>query len=667
MVQAGLPGEVPSYAAWSEDGCQVEEFTSGEPYRTPKIHGQERREQGKLEVLVDYFKHSSFLQEQARHLQLLEEEARFLRTELRKVSAHKSFGNAETIDYESSRELDQDVKLRYAASNSDTAQEREVPIDAMTHRRHAPPASELPSANRLRINTVPTFPDVVDEIPLNDQKVEIPTRLISPESVEVAAAPTDSQRRRFNSFWDSRDSATPKHNAVFADVEVMKEKVREAIAQKPYRVEDLYKENGFPQSIARSYMFEILTLVIIAINSVWISIDIDLNKSDSILEAKAPFIIVENFFLLFFVFELTMRFLAFERKRDCLGDAWFVFDSSLVTLMFIDTYMLPLWLKISTFKGAGDTSILKLVRMTRISRMARMARLLKAFPELTILIKGIWVAARSVFFTLCLLTIIIYIFAVAFRQLTDDQEIGTKYFSTVPDSMKSLLLYGVLPDQAEIVNNVSRQHFLLGILSLIFILLASLTVMNMLVGVLVEVVSVVSSVEKEELKVNFVMSRLRFMLENTGLDANHDMKISRKELDTLLLDPTAARIIKDVGVDPVGLVDFGDYIFQDADDGLSFPQFIDIILQFRGSNNATVKDVVDLRKVALTKMVELRQDLTAQTLLLKDLTRMLKGSNGDSRLCPAICDSQKPRPPSLQCPGPPKLTVPREMKVEQNR
>merc|ERR1740127_383183 len=75
--------------------------------------------------------------------------------------------------------------------------------------------------------------------------------------------------------------------------------------------------------------------------------------------------------------------------------------------------------------------------------------------------------------------------------------------------MKSLLLDGVLPDQAAIINSCFDEHWGLGVLALVFVLLATLTVMNMLVGVLCEVVSVVSTVEKEELIVNYVQSALR--------------------------------------------------------------------------------------------------------------------------------------------------------------
>merc|ERR1719375_1287971 len=91
--------------------------------------------------------------------------------------------------------------------------------------------------------------------------------------------------------------------------------------------------------------------------------------------------------------------------------------------------------------GMGaDTSMLKLVRLARLSRMARMARLLRAAPELMILIKGMGVASRSVCFTLVLLLILVYFFAIVFRQLLADTDAGSLYFDSVPEGMVSLVL-----------------------------------------------------------------------------------------------------------------------------------------------------------------------------------------------------------------------------------
>merc|ERR1719456_1375493 len=101
--------------------------------------------------------------------------------------------------------------------------------------------------------------------------------------------------------------------------------------------------------------------------------------------------------------------------------------------------------------------------------------------------------------------------------------------------MNSLVLHGTIPDMAEFVNNTRRESIALGALLLLFILLGSLTVMNMLVGVLVEVVSVVSEVEKEEMKVNFVKTQMFRMIKECGLEANEDMILSKQDFEYLFV------------------------------------------------------------------------------------------------------------------------------------
>merc|ERR1719195_2617886 len=96
----------------------------------------------------------------------------------------------------------------------------------------------------------------------------------------------------------------------------------------------------------------------------------------------------------------------------------------------------------------SNTSVLRLVRLVRIVRMARMAKLVRLMPELMILLKGMMVATQTVFYTLCLLMLFIYIFAIAFMQLTKGTSLEQAYFSSMLITMKNLLLNGILPDQA---------------------------------------------------------------------------------------------------------------------------------------------------------------------------------------------------------------------------
>jgi len=335
-------------------------------------------------------------------------------------------------------------------------------------------------------------------------------------------------------------------------------------------------------------------------------VDTDYNYSDVLLEADPIFIVMENFFCIYFTFEWVCRWCAFEKKRNAFKDAWFDFDTVLVVMMVGETWILSLALLI-LFPGGGGSnalgsaSILKLVRLLRLSRMARMARLLRAMPELMVLIKGMVVAMRSVFFTLCLLACLMYIFGIALVQLLKDTDVGDNSFAKVPAAMNTLLLQGILPDQAEVIDSVAEEGWVFKCIILLYVVVAGLCVMNMLVGVLCEVVCVVSAVEKESLLLTYVRTQLQNMLQTSGIDADGDSKINKQEFGKLLELPEACRAIQEVGVDVVGLMDFTDFIFKDGKE-LSFPDFMDMVLQLRGTNVATVKDIVDLRKLLISEL-----------------------------------------------------------------
>lgn len=402
---------------------------------------------------------------------------------------------------------------------------------------------------------------------------------------------------------------------MFADADKMKAKVREAVMKKEYNVKNAYKDSGCAAWIAKSTWFDHLTLGVILVNALWISIEMDWNTEKFILDAHPVFQAMEFSFFGYFSIEVMVRFIAFKNKRDCLRDSWFVFDSALVLMMMFDTGIMTLviWVQKSSATNGSDDSdsngfsnptILRLFRLLKLTRMARMIRLLRAAPELMILIKGIMVAFRSVIFTLFLLLIFIYLFAILFRSLLEESELGATGFPTVPHAMLTLLLRGTLPDNEDFVMSIWNENYLYGLLAIFFILMTSLTVMNMLVGVLVEVVGVVSTVEKEQMTVQFVYSKLQELLTTSGLDTDGDMRISKAEFESLLLNPQAARMVQEVGVDVVGLVDFSEYLFH-GDSTLSFPEFMDLVLQLRGSNTATVKDVVDLRKFIASQVLEM--------------------------------------------------------------
>jgi voltage-gated sodium channel len=395
---------------------------------------------------------------------------------------------------------------------------------------------------------------------------------------------------------------TGKKKQLFADAEAMKQKARDALMKPPFNVYDYYHRQGCSQQVARNPAFENTTFFIIFLNALWIAVDIDNNDATLITEADPLFAIMEYAFCTYFSFEIIVRFLAFRRKKDCLKDWWFIFDAVLVMMMVSETFILTIVLTIldadsQSIGFLGNLSVLRLVRLVKLIRMARLARLLRAVPELVILLKGILAASRSVIMVFFLWSVIIYFYAMIFRQLTKGEDIGHEYFESVPASMNTLLLYGILPEIAQIVNNLGDANPLLWPLMMSFILLASLTVANMLIGVLVGVVGAVASAEKEGMVVSHLAAEMRTVYALDGRSMNEPLL--KEDFQKLLVTPHCACAAKEVGVDVIGMLDIADMVYDDipADEGLSFEALVSLILSMRGTNPATVKDIKEQVKV----------------------------------------------------------------------
>mmetsp|Transcript_37948 Transcript_37948/g.60108 ORF Transcript_37948/g.60108 Transcript_37948/m.60108 type:complete len:536 (-) Transcript_37948:300-1907(-) len=429
----------------------------------------------------------------------------------------------------------------------------------------------------------------------------------------------------------------------FSDVEAIKERVKAQTLDKhnpPYNVHDRYKTSGIFQEIARNSWFENITLGVIVANALWISFDTDGNTADTINDAKIGYIIADILFFSYFVLELFIRFMAFDNKLHCLVDPWFVFDSALVFLYAFD----PFALGIITAAVGGDglslpTAVLRLFRLARLSRLVRM---LRSLPELMIMIKGMLSAAASVGYTLGLLLVITYIFSIAFRNLVPDGKkydggeeasIEFLYFSSVPETIHNLMIYAVFLDNlADFILAVKDQSVPCFILSWLYIALAALTVLNMLIGVLCEVIQSVAVEEKESMMIEKVKEKFGVIAKD--LDANNDGMLSWDEFKVIATNQEALRTLRSVNVDPECLIDVAEDFFNE--DGtkvfVEFEDFMAMVLDLRAGQPATVKDLLSTRKVFTHKFYNAKNRLDAmqnQVASFDDkLNKLLANKNG---------------------------------------
>jgi len=243
--------------------------------------------------------------------------------------------------------------------------------------------------------------------------------------------------------------------------------------------------------------------------------------------------------------------------------------------------------------GSKTSSILRIFRIFRLSRVARTARLLNSIPELMILAKGILIAVRSVLSILFLLTLVIYIFAIVFTQLLSGTPVGAGKFDFVPQSMNFLLLQVLCGFDKEFIQSLLATGAVYYVLFLMFLLLTSLTIMNMLIGILCDVVRCVADVEKDAAFSRQLDDQVTDLAKT--LDTTKSGTITKHEFDEVTRDPALARYLDELGVDIVGISDYAHFIFSQCEE-LSYQDFLMMVSQFRGAKGVTVKDMMDMRQ-----------------------------------------------------------------------
>jgi Na+-transporting methylmalonyl-CoA/oxaloacetate decarboxylase gamma subunit len=338
--------------------------------------------------------------------------------------------------------------------------------------------------------------------------------------------------------------------------------------------------------IAAHEYFQNTTMAVIVANAVWIGIDVNLNHDNLKKDGKKPLTwapIVENLFCVYFSVELLIRFVAFPVKRQCIFDAWFVFDGILVACMVLETWLMPLIGLLAGGSGeGGGLAALSPFRLLRLLRLTRMARLMKFLPQMLTLVKGIFAAARSVGFIFLFLVMVIYVFGILFTSQLEDRkkhpltpycedekaagldesdgclkpsefgETAQDMFASLGDSMMTLFTRGVLGDNlAETVQAIldcggddkHKKMFTKGFMLMwafwIFFIITFATLLNMLIGVLCEVINSVAEEEDERAMVEGLEKNLGHAFSE--VDENHDGIVTEVEWNHMTSHPEVAK------------------------------------------------------------------------------------------------------------------------------
>lgn len=390
---------------------------------------------------------------------------------------------------------------------------------------------------------------------------------------------------------------------------------------------DPLKREGCCAIIVKSPEFYFISMMTVLLYVIWIAVDVEVNNGGNFPDLPASFQAVEHTFCTIFLLELIVRLGAFKRMRDCLWDFWFVFDAVLVATQATEIWLMPLIWEGKRVPAAG---FLRVARILRLARLGRIMRVLKLCPEVLTLIKGVTRAARSVCYTLILLLVLLFVFAIIFKSESNEADSLQQLFPTITDAAWALLLKGVLMDGAALTfYAISEDSWILAFLFLIFIFLSAFVVLNMLIGILCDVVCQVSKIEKDDSAVNYLKSTLLDLLD--CYDKNDDKELGKEEFKLIMGNPEMHQILEHFDVDVSGLMSMKDLLFERVelesdfkpfsgdsrftpvlakrDVSLSFAEFIKAILRLRGANAATVMDMVDLREYVGRRLDRMDQRL----------------------------------------------------------
>jgi len=272
-------------------------------------------------------------------------------------------------------------------------------------------------------------------------------------------------------------------------------------------------------------------------------------------------------------------------------------DLSLVALMIWDTWietaLMASGMSHTSTTSVGALSTARIFRLLRLARVLRMGRLFREMPQFVTLARGLAIAARSVFSTLVVLLVIIYVFSIVFVQMLRGTAAATGCFENIPQAVNCLFLKAALPDQEGLVMAALAQDWMAYFAALLYFVVGSLTLMNMLVGSLVEVVSVVSREQSDHQKVEACKEKMASFLKD--LDSNDDHKISRKELARIMTEKDMVATLVELEVNVEALIEYADVVFKGKEE-FAVQHLVELMLQFRSTSGATVKDLTHVQR-----------------------------------------------------------------------
>lgn len=350
-------------------------------------------------------------------------------------------------------------------------------------------------------------------------------------------------------------------------------------------------------SFTNTRFFSLFIATIIAVNAIFLGIETDCAElhicSDPNDMSTGLWYAIEIGFTSIFCIELMLR--VYAERYSFLLDGWNLFDSILVLIAFVDTFILE-----SISHASGEAmDLFSVMRILRVMRVARIFRLLRFFKKLWLLVIGVLDAMRSLFWAWILITIIIYIFAIFLTRTlgkvyAKDDAVIEEQFGTVVRSMFTLFQVMTLEGWPTIARNAMRHEPWIWLIFILFLVGTTFSIMNVIVAVIVESTleqamhQKADTMKQEEAEARRVIMSAAEVFRAT--DANSDGQITKDEFLKALKRPDVYAYLKEMDIDVRQAENLFDILDFDDSGALDAREFTSGVLKARGQ--ARAKDVL---------------------------------------------------------------------------
>ena len=181
---------------------------------------------------------------------------------------------------------------------------------------------------------------------------------------------------------------------------------------------------------------------------------------------------------IFFLLEISIRFLGEERKRDFFKDGWNLFDSIIVFASLIPIQN-------------SDMALLG-----RLIRIFRVLRLVSIIPEMRVLVNALVKALPQLFYVIVLMFIIFYIYGAAGSMFFS--HVNPALWSDVAISMLTLFRVMTFEDWTDIMYETMEFYPLSWIYYLTFIFITTFAFLNMVIGIVVNTLHREHEIQEEK-------------------------------------------------------------------------------------------------------------------------------------------------------------------------